>query len=153
MSHDCSQSSSPEPFFFFFLPSHVSVLNSNCVSCYQILIFPPYAVLHKAQLLVSSRQPAHNQSNLFWVPQLRQINLLFTACPEIEGNTHHSRSGCVRVGDMGYFKKNSPLCCAADHSYQPPYQRSYQPEDRLISKERTQAPSPNQMPREEAAGK
>lgn len=108
-------------FFFFLLPSHVSVLNSNCVSCYQILIFPPYAVLHKAQLLVSSRQPAHNQSNLFWVPQLRQINLLFTACPEIEGNTHHSRSGCVRVGEMGYFKKNSPLCCAADHSYQPPY--------------------------------
>lgn len=140
-------------FFFFLLPSHVSVLNSNCVSCYQILIFPPYAVLHKAQLLVSSRQPAHNQSNLFWVPQLRQINLLFTACPEIEGNTHHSRSGCVRVGEMGYFKKNSPLCCAADHSYQPPYQRSYQPEDWLISKERTQAPSPNQMPREEAAGK
>lgn len=100
-------------FFFFLLPSHVSVLNSNCVSCYQILIFPPYAVLHKAQLLVSSRQPAHNQSNLFWVPQLRQINLLFTACPEIEGNTHHSRSGCVRVGEMGYLKKKFPpvLCC------------------------------------------
>lgn len=71
------------------------------------------SVLHKAQLLVSSLQPAHNQSILFWVPQLRQINPLCTACPEIEGNTHHSRSGCVRVGEVGYFEKKFPpvLCC------------------------------------------
>lgn len=49
-------------------------------------------------------------------------------------------------------KKFPPVLCCWPFLSASIYQRSYQPEDWLISKERTQAPSPNQMPREEAGG-
>lgn len=42
--------------------------NSDCVQVQEMLVNPPAAppVLHKAQLLVSSNQPAQNQSGLFF---------------------------------------------------------------------------------------
>lgn len=122
------------------------------------IIFPPYPMLHKAQLLMSSSLPAHNQSVLFLmdrVPKVWQIDLHCIACPKIVGNTHHSRSGRVRVVRWVILEPNPPcavLCC---WKFLPAsiYQKSYQSEGWTASLEWEQAPSPNQIPAEEAAEK
>lgn len=58
--------------------------------------------------------PAHNRSILFLMEctaKVWQIDLRRTACPEIEGKTHRSKPGCVRVGEVGYFRTPLLLCC------------------------------------------
>lgn len=106
-------------FFFFLLPSHVSVLNSNCMSCYQILIFPRCYIKHSCLSLHSS---LHTTNQIYfgfhnWGKSIRYVQ------PVLKSREIPTTAG---LGVLGWarwviLKKNSPLCCAADRSYQPPY--------------------------------
>lgn len=75
------------------------------------IIFPPYTVLHKSQLLVSLSLHANNRSNLFLMASTSgvwQIDPRRKACADIWENTRCSRSECARLGEVGYFR-NTPI--------------------------------------------
>lgn len=132
-----SQSSGPAHFHFHQVMFHVYKFrlysSLRNVKWSSNIIFLPYPMLRKAQLLMSLSLPAHNQSILFLMgcmTKVWQIDLHCTACPKIDGNTQHSRLGRVRVVWWVILEPNPPcavLCCWP-FLLASIYQRSYQSE-------------------------